>query len=578
MNSHNTLFCVAIALGLLTATCTGLKKISNPQQLIDLFATGIVVNEDIELKKDLDFQKVNLFFPLGLRLEGEGSCAPYSGVFNGKGHKIKNLVMNNTDENYSGAGLFCHLENATIKDLVIDSSCSFTAESVGALAVMARISLTVSKVTNKANVTGDELVGGLIGGAFAVEHNTLRFEDCVNEGTVSSNTYCGGIIGSLENNAADIEFINCVNRGPISGQSSVGGIVGTIDECLNTTVTFSSNINNENVGGSESVGGFIGRVYDCFNTFVTISGGFNNGNLSGLQQVGGFIGSVVMNENLTLSISTSINNGNVIGESGTTGGFVGSFEKNTGAFATISNVYNHGMVQGSSSDVGGLVGNAVNNIEIELSLINSTNNGLVTGNRYVGGLVGGVSSRYTTSSSKLTIKSSANRGNVSATDSMACGLFCVSLVTNADIVGNVMNSINRGAVRAPTRAFGFTNTLSKAHNVVSMGEITESSESFSFWSASTSAKLFYGLKSNCVNCTGAVLFELNSDTGFYDTVGDGKHVQELLNYQAAKQNYGVEWSSELELLQSFSPSSSAVHFLSPLVLCLAFVAFLSMMF
>ena len=582
MNPHKHILWFTLVLGYIAATCTGLKKISNAQQLVDLFVAGTAVHEDIELKKDLDFQNTNLILPLGAK--SDDSCLPYTGVFNGKGHKIKNLVMNNTEESgYAGAGLFCCLENAVVKDLVFDSSCSFTAESSGALSVMATKSLTVSKVTNKADIYGSEIVGGILGYVYDLSNeDTLFMENCVNEGNIhSSGMNNGGIIATIEHSAANMTIQNCINRGQITANDETGGIVGIIHDCTHATVTISNCINDNSVEGTEMVGGFIGFIYECLNTVVTIGRGINNGNVSTLQMLGGFIGAVYQNENVNISIFNSINNGMVTGsgENGEYGGIVGRLYKNTGVFVSLSNVYNNGAVEGTSTFVGGLVGNMVDNTDIDLSLINSTNNGNVTGRRYTSGLVGCISSKYTTSSSRLYVMNSANRGAISATEKTACGLFCVSLATNAEITGTVLNSINRGNVKAPTQVYGISNAIARANNVVSMGEVTESSESFTFWDRSVSAKLFYGLKGKCINCnTDTNMFEFNSDTEFYETVKDGSHVHELLNGEVARQDYGVEWSSELELIQSFSPSLGAIRTLSPLAICFAFVAFLSMMF
>ena len=110
-----------------------------------------------------------------------------------------------------------------------------------------------------------------------------------------------------------------------------------------------------------------------------------------------------------------------------------------------------------------------------------------------------------------------------------------------------------------THSSSITNIITKARNVVSMGDVTGSSGLFTFWNISIDVDLFFGLDSKCVNCTeNTTLFEHNTNTGFYEVVGSGEHVHELLNAEVEKQNYGMFWTKELELVEpSPTPSSQS---------------------
>ena len=77
---------------------------------------------------------------------------------------------------------------------------------------------------------------------------------------------------------------------------------------------------------------------------------------------------------------------------------------------------------------------------------------------------------------------------------MACGILSVNPVYNINVNTTVKNSINKGSVNAGTNGYGITNNITMARNVVSMGDVTGSSGSFTFWKASTDVDLFYGLK------------------------------------------------------------------------------------
>ena len=191
-------------------------------------------------------------------------------------------------------------------------------------------------------------------------------------------------------------------------------------------------------------------------------------------------------------------------------------------------------------------------------LFNCTNTGEINGTDFIGGLVGGIGSKNDQCSVSFSIISSANKGNVSAV-SFACGMICVPPENRGDVNATVLNSINKGSVNATTNAYGITNNITKARNVVSMGEVTASSDSFTFWESSTDVDLFFGLDGKCVNCTDNTrLFVHDTNTGFYEVVGSGEHVHDLLNAEVEKQNYGMFWTEELELVDpSPSPSSQS---------------------
>ena len=363
---------------------------ANAYDLISLFknATGNTLQTDIEVTADLDFSSSNLRRPLGAF--SNGTCVSFSGVFQGNGHSIKSLKMNNqNNEGYKHAGLFCSLMNAIVENIIIDSSCSFTGYSAGALSVSVNGSLTVKHTTNNATVSGTENVGGFVGYVQDLKQPTVTsFEDCVNNGIITASGY------------------------------GVGGFVGNIIENTNMTITISNSINCGNATGRSFVGGFVGRIW-------FISGSYS----------------------ITLEIMNSV-----------------------------------------------------------------------------------------------------NKGSVSSTEGMAGGFVCVDPYGNFNVKTTIKNSINKGSVNAATDAYGITNIITVARNVVSMGDVTGSSGSFTFWNPSTDVHLFFGLDGKCTKCGGAILFKHNTNTGFYEVVGTGEHVDDLLNDESVNQHFGMVWSTELELV------------------------------
>ena len=111
-------------------------------------------------------------------------------------------MNNKNDQMYVHAGLFCGLDNATFENVDIDSSCSFSGNSfAGALSVSMTGSLTVTNVTNKADVSGSYGVGGLIGMIKNLNQGfEVAFKDCVNDGKITGWSYVGGLVGQIQSN------------------------------------------------------------------------------------------------------------------------------------------------------------------------------------------------------------------------------------------------------------------------------------------------------------------------------------------------------------------------------------------
>lgn len=516
---HSLLFCAVF--GLLLIGTVSSVQVETADDLINIFeaASGTALKEDIDLLADLDFSGKDLTLPFGAT--SSGGCVAYSGVFHGNGHSIKGLQMNATNNTkYHHAGLFCGLKDAIVENLVIDSSCSFIGRYVGALGVSNTGSLAVKNVTNRAFVNGSADVGGFIGGIEYLEQETVvSFENCTND---------GGIVASSR---------------------YLGGFVGYIGQCTSITMAFSNCTNNIFVSGDKSgAGGFLGSVWSNKNMTMTLSHCTNNGNTTVNEGgVAGFVSSIYSNENISVVFSDCINNGNVMSDHIYQGGFVGSVSSNTNMTMMISRCVNNGIITGDSYS-GGFVGSISGSKNTTVTISNSINNGNVTGSSIVGGFVGQVDSFNKDDSIFFTVINSANKGTVSAKSYYGCGLFCVSSYSkDYNVSTTVLNSINKGDVVARGKLCGITNNITMARNVVSMGKVI-GLNSYTFWEGFMGVKSFFGL-SDCVNCTSdATLFDFNTNTGFFEVVESGEHVDDLLNDGAVNQHFGMLWTNELEFV------------------------------
>lgn len=226
-------------------------------------------------------------------------ATPFSGTFNGNGHKIIGLMINRSSTD--GVGLFGGL-SGDISNVTLQN-CSI----VGGLYT--------------GSICGNLLSGGSI-------------DNCSSSGSVTGSTYTGGVCGLT---ATSSQISNCLTTCEVHGVSNCGGFIG---RNYSTIVNCSS---SGDVYGTLRVGGFCGRNYSntaiiqyCYSLGNVISI-----NTSGNNENGGFCG---FNEN-TAIINDCYSFGNVSGYS-SIGGFVGSNSTNS---PQILRCYSLGTPSGTSS-------------------------------------------------------------------------------------------------------------------------------------------------------------------------------------------------------------------------------------
>lgn len=543
-----------LTLGFILTVHAKVIEVRNAQELINLFTNP--VSDEIELYDDLQFSSSGLVYPLGA--SSDGTCKEFSGILHGNGHVIMGLWMNNTDKrNYKHGGLFCSLQNATIENLVISSSCNFSGHSAGALGVFSEGSLTIRNVRNNADVYGYfGSVGGFIGTMKNSQQGqkTVLFSGCTNDGDVIGNEKnAGGFLGNVEGTTdLTLTLSNCRNNGNVIGsKNNTGGFIGFIKSHSMMSVMITNGKNDgDMIGSYQNTGGFIGSVEGSETTTITMTNCNNQGDIIGSKNNnGGLIGYINTCESVTFS--KGHNEGDIIGSRNNTGGLVGSIVKC--ANAMISNSTNMGDMLGSESNVGGLVGYIG---DTHMTLVsNCTNYERVSGSEnYVGGIVGHVF--LSQQQSTTVVINSVNKGNIMASSGLGCGLICAEYLEGSNGNLTVLNSMNKKRVMADY-AFGIANKVTKARNVVSIGNML-GSPAYSFWASAEDADLLYGESFKCTNCGEDVTFmKKNSQTGFYDVVSGSDHVHNLLNDEVKAQQYGMSWACQLELIDGYIDSSSS---------------------
>lgn len=205
-----------------------LKNAGNVEWLSAKVATSGGATLYAKMMNDIDFLGIeNLHSPIGIN-----EANKFQGVFDGQGHRVKNLIINRPTENYQGFfGLLRGGEIATIKNLILDSSCSITGYNriggiVGAYQVGGG-TITLENLVNEATVTAKHQdAGGIVGGHIA-HTPTIIIRNCVNTGTITAecdNPYAGSLCCYLGLNTETSVIENFLNLGKVVGHN--GGNIG----------------------------------------------------------------------------------------------------------------------------------------------------------------------------------------------------------------------------------------------------------------------------------------------------------------------------------------------------------------
>ena len=370
----------------------------------------------------------------GYEIADGGDYRTYLGGFVGRGYGASNCV-NEVELVYDLDGRY------------IGGIAGFTTNSV-------------TDCSNTANVKAENssYVGGIVGG-ISTGAIDLTYTDLSNSANISGNDYVGGLIGELYNSYDAYSNRNVAltlsnNVGKVEGNDYVGGLYGRV--YVNNTkgdysISFSSfdNKNTGNVTGAYYVGGIFGYVYA--ENESTLKNSQSSAEITGTAYVGGLIGysERVSVDSCVNTGSKVVANGYEIADGGDyrtyLGGFVGRGYGASNCVNEVELVYDldgryiggiAGLATNSVTDcsnttnvkaenscnVGGLVG-CISAGAINITCTNLSNSGDIKGEDYVGGLIGEIISSYDAWSSRtLTLTLSNNSGKVEGNNYVA-GLY-----------------------------------------------------------------------------------------------------------------------------------------------------------
>ncbi len=254
----------------------------------------------------------------------------FLGRLDGNYKKIHNLIIGYGVE--FDRGLIQELgDGGHIENLTIESGRISGGIGVGSFVGSITGSVTITNIVNKADVSGNAFVGGLVGLSF-YEDKTVTIDNSSNMGIVTGRSNSvGGLLGL---NISTLTIKHSSNSGTVVGKNDyVGGLVGTTD--LSLLIDNSSN--SGDVTGIIEVGGLVGVSF-TESSLLTITNSYNSGVIEGVRDVGGIIGDINGKSPTTVNITNVHSYATKIkGNDTVTGGIIGSIGNDT--TLTVTNSY-----------------------------------------------------------------------------------------------------------------------------------------------------------------------------------------------------------------------------------------------
>ncbi len=181
---------------------------ANAKLVKDIRVNENVLKDDGTLRDDPE--NLRVWVPIGEPY--------YGGTFDGDGHTISGLYVNDSAKN--GVGLFKSLYSATVQKVgVVDSY-----------------------------LCGAEKVGGIAG---AMKYGSVAY--CFSSSTVIANNSVGGLVGFYNSNQLCYSY----STGIVNGTTNYGGIIGSVDPKRKTTVVSCCYLDTSVGAGNNSKEGIV---------------------------------------------------------------------------------------------------------------------------------------------------------------------------------------------------------------------------------------------------------------------------------------------------------------------------------
>lgn len=226
---------------------TALTTISSAQELVD-FANAVNLNgktfagEAVMLTADINLGGI-AWEPIG-----QTGATQFHGVFDGQGHTIRNMTVNNASVDANCAsGLFGWIEsaNAVVRNVTVADASVAGHHNVGAIAGWANCTIencTVVDSTITATHANDDADGDKVGGILGYSNDAKMLNNKVANCTINGNRDVGGIVGATtaatttfsNNSVADTTITYITAKSYASAGAIVSGRTGYVPDATNT--------------------------------------------------------------------------------------------------------------------------------------------------------------------------------------------------------------------------------------------------------------------------------------------------------------------------------------------------------
>jgi hypothetical protein len=317
-----------------------------------------IMTADIDLDPNLPGRKVfnkAIVAPDTNDVEDGFQGIPFTGIFEGNGHKIFNFISTSTDSDFLGVFGYMNNTNTRICNLGLINSYvdALNGSNVGSLVGWLAEGIITNCFAEDGRVSGDRNVGGIVGSHGPEDTDSHSpsslISNCYSTSHVSGKFAVGGFAGDMRPGS---KITDSHAIGNIYGQdksSWLGGFVGCnnygmIERCYAT-----GDVSVENIGSLGSLGGFVGRYINGRINSCYAKGNISTGDSS--KRLGGFVGHIDIGP-----ITNCYANGAV--SAGRDSRYVGGFVGYNDAYGTIDSCYATGHLQvgEGTRNVGGLVG------------------------------------------------------------------------------------------------------------------------------------------------------------------------------------------------------------------------------
>ncbi len=219
-------------------TATDLRRLAYTVNVLEETFTG----KTLHLLADIDLESEEWIPIGGNAVVSGGASSKFSGIFEGGGHRIHNLMI--SAGNYY-VGFFGRLEKGQVRDLGIDSGMVMGTSRVAGIAGTFNGGSLISNCYNKANVFGQSYTGGLVGMAGGENSQILNSYNTASVGSNSSNGGNGGIVGYASASTKNLTIQNCYNIGMVGS-----GIVALVNDSAVLSVDRSYTVDTTELTGA----------------------------------------------------------------------------------------------------------------------------------------------------------------------------------------------------------------------------------------------------------------------------------------------------------------------------------------